>query len=308
MLIALALASAVPLSLKQVDPSDTNTEINNGQSPGPSPPNNSRVEELPANLGGAPPVNSADSHWPVPPAAQYAFKESSEQVASPPIVDSQNKSVHGVHPDPVTFDRPEEIHPTEVKTPLGGEWPCDPNLVVDVSVPAAKSTEAGGIPMLPAWYGCSDEYEVGREKASPEVSWTNIAGDATEFSLQLISMGSALNGDSCPGTGPEAGKILWHVVGINTTSPTVTLKEGASHDKRMLYGGTEEPNQWLEEYYSGPCPKPGVTECYRFKVLAHRQNGWCQCGHKDVLFHRVDKVEYVPWTYNGTTHYAPASQ
>ena len=26
--------------------------------------------------------------------------------------------------------------------------------------------------------------------------------------------------------------------------------------------------------------------CYRVKVLAHRANGWCQCGFQDVLFVR----------------------
>jgi phosphatidylethanolamine-binding protein (PEBP) family uncharacterized protein len=109
---------------------------------------------------------------------------------------------------------------------------------------------------------------------------SNVADDVLEFSMQMIDMG-----DNCQGKGVDYGRIHWHISGIKF-SPSVALEEGASHDKRMLFGGAEQPNQWLEEYYAGPCPAPSVTGCYRFKVLAHRANGQCQCGFQDVLFAR----------------------
>jgi len=245
-----------------------------------------------AETGGA---NLPDNHYPLPAGSdqqqQYAIREKTEKIAAIPIMDETNKTLWGVQPENRTFDYTNEVHPMEDKTPLS-EQPCDSERVINVVVKDAEIMGRDAYPTLPKHFGCSDEYEGGREKASPEISWSNVTEDVVDFSLQLVSMGDA----SCPGWGADAGKILWHVTGIKA-APSVTLPVAASHDSRLLKGGKEEPNQWLEEYYSGPCPKPGVTECYRFKVLAHRANGRCQCGHADVLFTRPDKQEYQPWTY-----------
>jgi len=238
-------------------------------------------------------ANMPNEHYPLQKEAEYAIKEVVDHVAAPPSVDPENKTVHGVYSDTVKFNRTEDIHPMEVQTPLDGDFPCDPSLEVKVSIPAAEFRANSAIPYLPERYGCMGEYEVSREKASPAVVWSNVNFDVFEFSLQIIGMGD----ETCTRKGDGVGKILWHVVGMNSTAPKMELKEGASHDSRLLFGGKEEPNQYLEEYYSGPCPAAGTTECYRVKVLAHRANGWCQCGHQDVLFHRADKIEYQPWTY-----------
>jgi phosphatidylethanolamine-binding protein (PEBP) family uncharacterized protein len=214
------------------------------------------------------------------PAAILDIKSSSDWVAPPPVVDPKLKSVHGIDPAPVQFLRPEDYHPMELKTPLIDPFPCDPDRILAVTIPAAQLGPNQTVAELPRRYGCSSDVDGSREKASPEITWTNVSEDVYSFSLQMIEMG-----DGCSGTGPDFGKIYWHVNDIKM-APTVTLQEGASHDSRMLFGGKEQPNQYMEEYYSGPCPMKGTTGCYRFKVLGHRTNGRCQCGYVDVTFSR----------------------
>jgi len=171
----------------------------------------------------------------------------------------------------------------EVVTPLIDTFPCDASRIINVTIPAVFYANNQKIPYLPLRYGCSAVNDIAREKASPSVTWTNVSDDVFDFSLQLIELG-----DGCAGKGPDFGRILWHVEGIKA-APTLTLQEGACHDSRLLFGGKELPNQWLEEYYSGPCPAQGTTGCYRFKVLGHRASGTCQCGFSDVFF--------IFWTY-----------
>jgi phosphatidylethanolamine-binding protein (PEBP) family uncharacterized protein len=238
------------------------------------------IADIPAAVE-APHPNPPEAYYPVKrDRTAAAFKESSEKVAAVPVADPEKKDVHGVYSDPIVFDRPEVTHPMEAKSPLADNLPCDPDRILEVKVPSAVFGVNQTIGTLPSRYGCSSWNDSSREKLSPEVSWSNVASDAFEFSLQMVEMG-----DNCSGKGPTAGRISWHVSGIKF-SPSITFVEGSSHDTRLLHGGSEQPNQWLEEYYSGPCPAAGTTGCYRFKVLAHRANGWCQCGFQDVLFTR----------------------
>jgi len=220
---------------------------------------------------------------------ERAYKESSEKIAAATVIDPTKQDIHGVDNGTLTLDRPESPHPMEAKTPLTDNSPCDPTRIIQVSIPGAKDfgVLANGqkMPLLPARYGCSSATDVSREKLSPQITWDNVSEDVFEFSLQMIDMG-----DNCEKRGPDYGRIHWHVTGIKPAA-SVTLNEGASHDSRMLHGGQEQTNQWLEDYYSGPCPEAGTTGCYRFKVLAHRANGWCQCGFQDVLFSRPAKTE-----------------
>jgi phosphatidylethanolamine-binding protein (PEBP) family uncharacterized protein len=223
-------------------------------------------------------------------AATAAYAGSVDKVAPPPIPDPKLQDVHGVQPEPVVFSRPEDFHPMEVVTPLIDNFPCDPDRILNVHVPAAYyDTFNQSIPNLPLRYGCSSPTDNSREKASPEITWSNVYEDVVDFSLQMIELG-----DGCAGKGPDFGRILWHISDIKS-SPSIRLQEGASHDTRLIFGGKEHPNQWLEEYYSGPCPAVGTTGCYRFKVLAHRASGNCQCGHFDVQFNRPAKAQ--EWTY-----------
>jgi phosphatidylethanolamine-binding protein (PEBP) family uncharacterized protein len=227
--------------------------------------------------------NPADVFYPIQQdRSTTAYKDSFDTVAGPLIIDPKKQDANGVNAPAVVFDRPEYVHPMELKTPLPDSIPCDPSRNIRVNIPAAiPSCEDGSRPpILPQRYGCSSYLDTSREKVSPQITWDNVSEDVVEFSLQMVEMG-----DNCNGTGPMYGRIHWHVNGIRA-SPNVNLAEGASHDARLLMGGKEQPNQWLEEYYSGPCPAPGTTGCYRFKVLAHRANGWCQCGYQDVLFQR----------------------
>jgi len=233
-----------------------------------------------------PNANPIQYHYPIEQdRTTAAYKESNEGIAPPPIVDLQKKDVFGVQPPNVVIDRPEDPHPMEVKTPIPDNQPCDPDRILNVTVPSASFISGINVAYLPLRFGCSSGTDVSREKVSPEVTWNNVSEDVIDFSLQMIDMG-----DNCNGKGIDYGLILWHVTGIKG-APSVTLKEGASHDSRLLYGGIEQPNQWLEEYYAGPCPAPSVTGCYRVKVLAHRANGRCQCGYQDVLFARPMKPE-----------------
>jgi len=212
-------------------------------------------------------------------------------ISSAPLVDSSNKSLWGIPQPPIEIDLNNAVHPMEIKTPLCPQ-PCDTN-ILQVSVTAAQFFEGSTLATLPSEYGCVDNKDIGREKASPEIRWTNITEDVVDFSLEVMSMGDA----TCPGKGEGAGQVLWLVTGIKP-APVVTIQKGASHDSRLLRGGKEGQNQWLEEYYSGPCPMAGVPSCYRFRVLGRRANGQCQCGFQDVLFNRVDnKVEGEGWTY-----------
>lgn len=242
------------------------------------------------------------------------MRQEGETVAPPPVIDPEGKAAHGKDPEPVVFDRVDQLHPMEIKTPLpfqmGLQDMCDQSIVIKVTVPAAEMASPDAkFPTLPSKYGCYNENEFAREKASPEVIIEDIYEDVTDMTLQMISMGD----DKCPGPAPadgemtSAGKVLWDVTDI-TPAAKVVFPEGASHDKRTLNGGKEQPNQWLEEYYSGPCPPADVTECYRFMVVAHRGEGKkCQCGHVDVLFQRpVVKLESPDWIYNGTVFDAEA--
>jgi phosphatidylethanolamine-binding protein (PEBP) family uncharacterized protein len=254
-------------------------------------------------------ANAPDQHYPVDlPDTKLGTNSQVEVIAGPDVIDPKNESSYGVTGNALKLDRTDDVHPMEVKTPLpyedGIQNLCDQNVVLKVEVPAAvKANENDKYPTLPAKYGCYNENEFSREKASPEVSFENIYEDVTDLTLQVISMG----GPECPGPfagageNTAAGKVLWHVTDIKPTG-RVVFPEGASHDTRTLNGGKEQPNQWLEEYYSGPCPPADVTECYRFMVVGHRGEGKkCQCGHLDVHFSRA-MVDDRPadWIYDGT--------
>jgi len=232
------------------------------------------------------PFNSANESYPVDlQDAGLSRKESSEVIAGAQVKDPDKMNVHGVPGPDVLVDRPEIQHPMEILTPLVDNFPCDPDRMLNVALPDASDG------VLDKGYGCSDYDEHAREKPSPKVTWSNVSEDVVAFSLQMTDIG----GEECNGKGETIGKIHWHVVNI-TKAPSVTFEKGASHDKRMLNGGVEMPNSWLEEYYSGPCPRPGETGCYRIKVLAHRTTGICQCGHIDFRFTRPDKPP-TPWIY-----------
>merc|ERR1712048_506639 len=230
------------------------------------------------------PFNGVNETYPVSNDAKQSRKESSEYVAGHTVLDPEKQDVHGVSSEPVLMDRPEMHHPMEVLTPLVDNFPCDPDNILDVSVPDVVDG------YLPTGYGCSDWNEYGREKPSPAISWSNVATDVIDFSLQIVDIG----GQECNGKGDHVGKIHWHVENI-TMDYKVELPKGASKDVRLLKGGVEMPNSWLETYYSGPCPARGDTGCYRVKVLAHRKAGICQCGHFDFKFSRAEKP--VEWVY-----------
>merc|ERR1711988_251606 len=239
------------------------------------------------------PLNNPNTYekgmHPLLPKNELAVRDAIYEYAAPSELDPEMANPDG-HPDLPTvkfgYNITGHINPMEKKTPIYDDIPCIAS-PIQVTIPAAKMIEglAYKHPFLPPKYGCSKEKELSREKASFEVSWSNYTADVVDFSIQMISMGS----DECS-MRPEDGfnRIHWHVVGIKP-SPTgvTTLTEGASHDTRTLRGGVEQPNNFYEEYYSGPCPVPGTTECFRFKVLGHLSDGkTCMCGYKDFLYER----------------------
>jgi len=239
--------------------------------------------------------NPTNESYPILPAGQYYWKGSEYGYAPPPTIDEAQKNVHGVTPDVESFDYGVEKHPMELKTPLYDFKPCSPDRVLTVKVNSVDPDATGAHPLLPPRYGCTTDKELSREKASPSITWGNYSSaEIQEFSLQMISMGD----DTCSGYPADGyNRIHWHIVGMKPPagSDSMTLDEAASKDKRMLFGGLEQPNQWLEEYYGGPCPAAGVTECFRFKVLAHLHDGeTCYCGHEDVVFTRPIAPEEPP--------------
>jgi phosphatidylethanolamine-binding protein (PEBP) family uncharacterized protein len=247
--------------------------------------------------------NKNNETYPLLPGGKYYIKGSEWSVAPPPSIDPARQKSDGVDKPPVVFGMPEpERHPMEVKTPLVDFTPCYDNRLLNVEVTSAVKEIGFQYAKLPPQFGCSWERDVSREKASPAIRVTNFtAVEVQDFSVQMISMGD----QTCSGAGSESfNRIHWHVTGIKPTWKSETdnelvIKEGASKDRRLLYGGREQPNQWLEEYYAGPCPPADTTECFRFKVLAHLHDGkTCFCGHQDVLFYRSPAPEPEPaWEY-----------
>jgi hypothetical protein len=60
----------------------------------------------------------------------------------------------------------------EVKTPIPDNSPCDPDRVLNVTVPAANFVAGQSIAYLPQRFGCSSATDASREKASPAVTWS----------------------------------------------------------------------------------------------------------------------------------------
>jgi phosphatidylethanolamine-binding protein (PEBP) family uncharacterized protein len=250
--------------------------------------------------------NNDNETYPLLPGGQYYIKGSEWSVASAPEIDPAKKQVDGVHGPVVVFGNTEpERHPMEVKTPLVDFSPCYDNRILKVEVLSADREIGVPRATLPPRFGCTGERDISREKASPAIRVSNFsAHEVVEFSLQMISMGD----QTCEGPGSETfNRIHWHVTGMKPTAHsdkcTFTIQEGASHDRRLLFGGREQPNQYLEEYYSGPCPPADTTECFRIKVLAHLGDGkTCFCGHEDVLFYRAPAPPpEVKWVYQSPT-------
>jgi len=241
--------------------------------------------------------NPINETYPILPVPQ-SMTGDTYAVAAAPVIDYAKKNLDGIEQKPIVFAaNANSTNPMEKKTPLVDIQPCYPDRVLNVEVLSA-SLGIDKYPVLPSKYGCSTGKDNSREKASPSIRWTGYnMSELTDFSLQMISMGD----EKCTGFGtPGFNTIHWHIIEMKPTSTVFTLEEGASNDPRLLFGGHELPNQWLEDYYGGPCPPPGVTECFRFKVLAHLNDGrQCFCGFEDVLFKRPEKI-VVPPGFNYT--------
>jgi hypothetical protein len=79
----------------------------------PTKPQTASLTDLPIKITSDPNANPVQYHYPIQKdPTTTAYKESSEAVATPPIVDLQKQDVFGVQPPPVVFDRPENIHPS----------------------------------------------------------------------------------------------------------------------------------------------------------------------------------------------------
>jgi len=252
-----------------------------------------------------PAINSRNETYPALAAGNYYVKSSEHEVAGASRIDPSKRKSDGVNEPVKVFGIPEpQRHPMETKTPLIDFRPCNSDRILKVEVLSAEGQVGHKYPTLPPRYGCSAR-DASREKASPAIKVSNFtANEVDAFSLQMISMGD----QSCEGPGATTYNIVqWHVTDIKPkwktgTETELVLQEGASHDRRTLFGGREQPNQWLEEYYSGPCPPYDTTECFRVKVLAHLHDGsTCFCGHQDVLFYRDEKpVAAQAWAYTPT--------
>jgi Raf kinase inhibitor-like YbhB/YbcL family protein len=115
-----------------------------------------------------------------------------------------------------------------------------PSLAASINVTSA-AFKAGG--PIPARYTC------GGDDVSPPLGWSGAPGSAKSLALTVID--------------PDApGRPFTHWVVFNMPATTTGLPEGGppppvSAEGRNDFGGTG---------YRGPCPPPGSTHHYHFKV------------------------------------------
>jgi Raf kinase inhibitor-like YbhB/YbcL family protein len=102
---------------------------------------------------------------------------------------------------------------------------------------------------IPAKYTCSGV------DLSPELSWEEPPGGS--HTLALIA------------DDPDApGGVFTHWVLYNRDPQTKRLPEGLPKSERVLAGALQGHNDFGRPGYGGPCPPPGKTHRYFFRLYA----------------------------------------
>ncbi len=110
-----------------------------------------------------------------------------------------------------------------------------------------KSFSPGG--EIPRKYTCTGE------DTSPELTWSEPPSGTQ--SLALIA------------DDPDAPSGTWvHWVAYNLPPQTRSLAEGAGKGDTLPGGGMQGRNDFRRSGYGGPCPPPGKTHRYFFKLYA----------------------------------------
>ena len=103
--------------------------------------------------------------------------------------------------------------------------------------------------LIPAKFTCSGE------NVSPPLAWTNVPPEAKSLALVVDD--------------PDAPRGTWvHWVAYNLPPTTKELTEGIPAQESIASGGQQGKNDFGKLGYGGPCPPPGATHRYYFKLYA----------------------------------------
>lgn len=113
---------------------------------------------------------------------------------------------------------------------------------VSMRLTSSSFSDGGSIP---ARYTCSGA------DVSPALSWSAVPDGTQSLALTVID--------------PDApGKAFVHWVVFNLPAATADLSEGAAPPE----GSVQGRNDFGSNGYRGPCPPPGSTHHYHFKLYA----------------------------------------
>lgn len=102
---------------------------------------------------------------------------------------------------------------------------------------------------IPTKYTCDGN------DASPPLSWSDPPEGTVSFALIVDD--------------PDAPLRVWvHWVAYDIAADTRSLPENLPGQEQLPGGGLQGSNSWDNLGYGGPCPPPGSTHTYHFKLYA----------------------------------------
>lgn len=120
--------------------------------------------------------------------------------------------------------------------------PADPTLAVSSSAFASNGP-------IPRKYSCQGD------NVSPPLAWTGVPAQARSLALIMDD--------------PDAPRGRWvHWVVYNLPAKTTQLTEDTKKEPIVVGGGQQGRNSFGKYGYGGPCPPPGTTHHYHFKLYA----------------------------------------
>jgi Raf kinase inhibitor-like YbhB/YbcL family protein len=100
-----------------------------------------------------------------------------------------------------------------------------------------------------------EKYTCDGENVSPPLKWNGVPADARSLALIVDD--------------PDAPAGTWVHWVVYDLAPSVSeLPEGASHSEPLPGGARQGMNSFRRVGYGGPCPPPGKTHRYFFKLYA----------------------------------------
>lgn len=122
----------------------------------------------------------------------------------------------------------------------------------DASMKLTSSAFAAGAP-LPSQYTCKGN------DVSPALEWSGAPGHTASFAIIMDD--------------PDAPSGTWvHWVMWNIPQRTHSLREGVPRNEKVDDGSRQGRNSFGKVGYNGPCPPPGQTHRYFFRIYALDQS------------------------------------